>query len=85
MSENIMKLPMDYKGYVIAESNSSGSACKGYNQTSSIQVRRYNGEGYTLIKRFSYQVVSIVGRDAALLKAKKFIDEQETIIPRVSA
>lgn len=74
---------MQYKGYEIAESNNrGGKAGRGYNKTASIQVRewlsidRETGEKlYSVVKHFSFPVGDSEKRQAAIAKARAWIDK----------
>ncbi len=75
---------MEYKGYIIVESNSrGGKAGRGYNKTVSIQVRewlsidRNTGEKiYSVVKHFSFPVGDTSKRIKAIDKAKAWVDSR---------
>lgn len=71
-----MKLPFEYKGYIIAGAQNSGSSCKGYNKTSSVQVQKPSGKGYLLLKKISYILHDPVSKEKAIEKAKAYVDKR---------
>lgn len=75
-----LPLPFEYKGYIIAGAQNSGSACKGYNKTSSVQVRKPCGNGYMLLKKISYILHDSVSFTKAIEKAKAYVDKREEAV-----
>lgn len=73
-----MKLA-DYKGYQIHIPTSGGKAGKGCNVTSTIQVfgPSHNGSRW-MEKAFRFTVASAESRQAAMHKARLFIDAKPT-------
>lgn len=76
---------MEYKGYIIAQSNNrGGKAGRGYNRTASIQIREWlsidNKTGkkmYSVVKHFSFPVGDVLKCGEAIKKAKAWIDARE--------
>jgi hypothetical protein len=70
------KLPIKYKGYVIAESNKQGGkAGRGKNKTATIQVREPLLAGNYLLRwQFRYALNVTNGREVAVTLAKDWIE-----------
>lgn len=62
-------------GFVIYESDGHGKATKGNKKTTGIQVRQYLNQGYLLLANFSYPVGDTAKRNAAIEKARNYINE----------
>lgn len=65
----------DYRGKVIFESDGHGKASKGAKKSSSMQVRDNVPGGYLLLKTVSFKVGDEIGRLNAILKCRRYIDE----------
>lgn len=70
---------MNYKGFIIRNATlSGGKAGKGYNKTSTIQVREPIGGGDYLLKaQYRYTTGNQEQYTRAILKARNWVDSQE--------
>lgn len=65
---------MEYYGYVIHEPSSGGKAGKGFNKTTTIQVRKPMRNGYLIIARWRVKVGDQQERLEVIEQAKKVIE-----------
>lgn len=69
-------LMINYKGYIIAESNESGGkAGRGQNKTKTLQVRLELGNGYLIKKQVTFTVGDPQSYNRAEDKCRKFVDD----------
>ena len=71
-----MLVNIEYKDYRINESSDSGGkAGRGYNKTKTMRVIEEFIGSYRIRKQFVYPVHSIIKKEEAIAKAKKWIDD----------
>lgn len=75
-----MKL-YDYSGYELHRPTSGGKAGKGYNKTSTIQVRK----GDCIVKQFKFELAIFMDKERAINKAKNWIEVQQRLVASESA
>jgi hypothetical protein len=69
---------IEYKGYIIAESNErGGKAGRGFNKTKTLQVRQElgKGNGYLIKKQVTFTIGDAESYNRAEDKCRKYIDE----------
>lgn len=57
---------------IIYESDGHGKSTRGNKKTSTIQVRKKEGEGYLLMKQYSFSVFDFIKKRAAIKKATEY-------------